>query len=250
MTEENTTEEQGNQPPVLYERIVPLSVKLHQDLKMADKMNFSFAVRVNAVPIVMQELPMAVKYFPIVFAGGGSGIMLAVLGIKNEENLFVDDEGNWMENTYIPAYIRRYPFFIARKDKTSNPIICFDDSSTLLSTDGANALFENEEQTDVLKGIVDFTRNFQQHLEASIEFGLMVEEMDMLEEQQISFKTDGVVQAAVSSFKSIKREKFDALDAGALKSWLEKGWVDSTVLHLASGSNFDRLWKIHQQRNA
>lgn len=250
MTEkENTTAEGGNRPPVLYKRLVPLSVKKHKDLKMAGNQNYSFAANVNAVPIVMQELPSAVKHFPTVFAGGPGGIMLAILGIHKDENLFVDEDGNWLENTYIPAYIRRYPFFVARKDRTSDPLICFDDSSAFLSPDGDKALFEDEKQTDELKRIVDFTRTYQQNLEATDDFSKMVEKMDMLEEQQVAFKVDGVIKANVSSFKSINRSGFDGLDGETLKEWLEKGWIDSTVLHLASGSNFDRLWQMHQERH-
>ncbi len=38
---------------------------------------------------------------------------LALLGLRNTENLFVDNEGKWKEGIYIPAFFRRYPFVLA-----------------------------------------------------------------------------------------------------------------------------------------
>ncbi len=247
--EENTAPAQTNQMPALYNQLVPLLKDLHKDLKLKKNQNFSFAANVNAVPIVMSELSMAVKNFPVVFAGDTSGVMLAVLGIKNGQNLFVDDEGKWRENTYIPTYIRRYPFYIARPDEKSDPIICIDDTSSFFSPDGENSLFDDGKPTDKLNRIIDFSRNYQHQLELTSEYGNVAEKMGMLEEQRVTFKADGDVIANVDGFKTIDRSKFDDLDAETLKEWLGKNWVDASILHFASGSNFDILWKLDRERN-
>ena len=39
---------------------------------------------------------------------------LAVVGLQDEVNLFVDEGGAWAENTYVPAYLRTHPFALAR----------------------------------------------------------------------------------------------------------------------------------------
>lgn len=251
MTENNQdTTQQENVSPVLYEQLVPLMKDVHKDLKMVKNQNFKFVAETNAVPIVIQELPLVSKFYPIVFASDTPGVMLAVMGIRNGENLFVDDAGNWLENTYIPAYIRRYPFFIARPDETADPVICIDEKSSTLSNEGDLPLFKEGEPTEDLKRAIEFTRTVQGHIEATIAFGEMADEKGLLEEKEVSFKEGDEVKANVNGFKTINREKFDALEADVLKEWLGKGWVDASILHLASGGNFDRLWRMALQRNS
>jgi len=241
--------EQQSQLPALYNNIVPLLKNIHKDLKLQNNQNFSFAADVNAVPIVMQELPMAAKFFPIVFTADKPGSMLAVLGIRNGQNLFVDEKGDWLANSYVPIYIRRYPFFIARADEKSEPIVCIDDSSPFFSPDGDVALFEDAEPTAELNRIMDFTRSFQQQLEWTDQYCTALNQKDFLEEQRVSFKVGDEVKANVDGFKTINRTKFDELDGETLKEWLGKNWIDSSILHLASGSNFDALWRMDRERN-
>lgn len=246
--EEDTKAEQAVQMPALYENITPLLTNVHKDLKMKVDQNYEFSAKVNSVPITMQELPTASKYFPVIFAGDKTGTMLAVLGIRPDDNLFVDKNYNWLPNTYVPAYIRRYPFFTARRDGDSDAIICIDDTSDFLSTDGEKPLFDNEKPTDMLNSILEFTRNYQHQLELSGEFGIALEKLGLLEDQQISFKIGEEVKANVNGFRTISRTKFDELDGQVLQEWLGKGWLDAAILHLSSGSNFDRLWQLHRER--
>ncbi len=235
--------------PALYNQIVPLLKTVHKDLKLRNDQKFGFAANINAVPITMQELPMAAKFFPIVFAADEPNVMLAVLGIRNGQNLFVDENGDWQENSYIPSYIRRYPFYIAKPDEKSEPIICIDDTSPLLSPDGKIALFKGETPTDELNHIMDFTRSYEQQIAWTSEFSQALTEKDILEGQRVSFKTGEEVKANVDGFKTISRPKFDDLDGATLKEWLGKNWLDASILHLASGSNFDTLWRMDQKRN-
>ena len=236
--------------PVLYKQLAPLMKDIHKDLKLVKNQNFSFVREVNAVPIVMQELAMASKFYPIVFASDTPGVMLAVMGIRNGQNLFIDDQGNWLENTYIPAYIRRYPFFVAKPGEDIDPVICIDEKSHTLSVDGDLPLFADGEPTEDLKRAIEFTRTVQGHIEATVEFAEMMDQKGLLEEQEVTFREGEEIRANVNGFKTLNRTKFDELEADVLKEWLGKGWVDASILHLSSGSNFDRLWRMAAKRQS
>ncbi len=41
-----------------------------------------------------------------------------LLGIRDQENLYVDDNGAWNAK-YIPAFVRRYPFVFSSQDKNT-----------------------------------------------------------------------------------------------------------------------------------
>ena len=56
-----------------------------------------------------------------------------MLGVNNEENLFVDADGAFDYRAYIPAYVRRYPFVLANDETQDRMIVCIDRGSDLLS---------------------------------------------------------------------------------------------------------------------
>jgi hypothetical protein len=45
---------------------------------------------------------------------GKTFLPMAVLGLENQQNLFVTENGSWEAAVYLPAYIRRYPFCMTR----------------------------------------------------------------------------------------------------------------------------------------
>ena len=54
---------------------------------------------------------MAAAYYPIVFSDESVPIA-AVVGLRNDSNLFVDSQGQWLADESLPAYVRRYPFIL------------------------------------------------------------------------------------------------------------------------------------------
>ena len=246
---DKATQGSNSSMPPLYNKLVPLNPDVHKNLSIRQNQSFSFAAKTNVVPVVLREIASAAKHYPIVFAGDGSGAMLAVLGLKADENLFVDDKGNWKEATYIPAYIRRYPFYIAKSTEVEGPIMCMDESSDLLNQDGGKVLIKDGKVTDDMKKIADFANNIQNFLEATYLFGQGLEEKGLLENKNVAIKLGDEVQAQIDGFKTVNREKFDAVDGKTLKNWLNKDWLDATVLHLSSGENFNRLWEMKLKRD-
>jgi hypothetical protein len=63
------------------------------------------------------EFAIAARDLLIVFAGNDAKDAgpVALLGLRQNENLYVDAEGQWAANTYVPAFVRRYPFVLAEK---------------------------------------------------------------------------------------------------------------------------------------
>lgn len=72
-----------------------------------------FAGETNSVILAGVEFSEAAKEYPIVFTQAGDKVVpVALLGLRNEENLFVDGKGGW-DGRYIPSFVRRYPFILA-----------------------------------------------------------------------------------------------------------------------------------------
>jgi hypothetical protein len=114
--------------PALYSRVALLDRQRHRGQRVRPFTDFTPAAGLNAVYCAAAEFAEACKCFPLLFirggeadAGGSGGITpVCLLGLENDENLFVD-QGAW-QAAYLPAFLRRYPFALARVPAPEAPL--------------------------------------------------------------------------------------------------------------------------------
>ena len=120
-----------------------------------------FAGETNSVILAGVEFCEAAKEYPIVFTQAGDKVVpVALLGLRNEENLFVDDKGDW-DGRYIPSFVRRYPFVLAETGKTGQRAACIDEGFEGFNDDEGEPLFAGEETTPILQQAIDFLEESQ-----------------------------------------------------------------------------------------
>ena len=121
-------------------RIVVFDSVKHAGLGVSPPHLNAFTTRHNVILLNLAEFFYASQNYPVVFLKNEDNVMqvCAVTGLQQGENLFCDDRGNWREHTYVPAYIRRFPFYTVLASDTSEPdrrIIMVDESGLIPSTD-------------------------------------------------------------------------------------------------------------------
>ncbi len=98
----------------LYEQPEILTLEQHGELGInPEASNYGFTRSIISVPLVAAEMASAQKDYPVVFSDIERVAPVAVLSLLPEENMFVGDGGAWDANSYIPSYLRRYPFALA-----------------------------------------------------------------------------------------------------------------------------------------
>ncbi len=111
---------------LIYERATPINPNDHRDVSVKFGGDFGFARDVNSVPLMAAEFENASVEYPIVFVGDASGVMpAALLGIRDNENLYVEENGAWNAK-YVPAFVRRYPFVFSTDDN-QRFTLCIDE---------------------------------------------------------------------------------------------------------------------------
>jgi hypothetical protein len=157
--------------PLFYKQPRPLIAENDADLGLLATTDYGFARNANPIPLVATELSMACKHFPILFTDGDMPRMIALTGLTSGENLFVSKDGEWKTATYVPAYVRRYPFIFLESDDHSQYTLCVDEAADVIVRDGEGApLFENGEPAEITKSALDFCRDYQAHYAATEEF--------------------------------------------------------------------------------
>jgi hypothetical protein len=147
---------------LFYNKPVALNKLTHKDLRIAaERGDFGFAAKTNSVILAGVEFSEAAKEYPIVFAQAGNAVVpVALLGLRNEENLFVDAAGQW-DGRYIPAFVRRYPFVLAETGTAGQRVVCIDEGYPGLSQDAGERLFDDAGPTPVLTQAMAFLEEYQ-----------------------------------------------------------------------------------------
>jgi hypothetical protein len=125
---------------LIYNSAVPLSSARHADISVEANDGYAFSAGVNAVPLLAVEFPHASAEYAIVFAADGDNVMPAVvLGVRNEQNLYLSPEARWKAD-YIPAFIRRYPFIFSSSADGKSLTLCIDESHPGVNREAAATL--------------------------------------------------------------------------------------------------------------
>ena len=229
-----------------YERPVPLNRTAHKDLRLKAVPSLQFAANVHSVPLTGVEFPAAARDVPILFAGADmkdAGPM-ALLGLRQNENLFVDADGQWAPNTYVPAFIRRYPFILAEKPEGQpgdDFTVFLDEAYNGFNTEEGERLFKDDgTDTEMLTNAVNFLGEFQQHVARTHWFMDQLRKHDLLEPRNIRLEKDGK-SINLNGLFVVSEEKLRQLDEKVAHEFLKEGVLGWIYAHLLSLANIDRV---------
>ncbi len=228
--------------PVFYREIVPLDRARHATLHLAPRADYRYALGTNSVFLAAVEFAQSSREYPIVFADDGeSTFPLAILGLRDVENLFVTPEGGWAA-AYVPAYVRRYPFILSTQPDSDILTVCIDRSYPNLNNETRGlALFEGGEESAFLKESIEFLRDFQNQYAMTIRLAARLKELGLLEPMQANVELKAGPRLNLGGFFIVNRERLLTLPAEQIVALVQDGSMELIYLHLNSLDNFARL---------
>lgn len=241
--------------PLLYQEPVLLQNTRHADAALALSDGFTFASPAAAVPLNAAEFALAARWFPIVFADTDQALPVAVTGIRDGENLFVDARGRWADGVYVPAYLRRYPFVPITAGADGKLMLGIDrphliERAKTDPADQANRLFEGGDASPLARRALAFCENYHADHLATVAFVSAFREHDLLISLQADIRLPDDSRFRVNGFRAVDREKLNALFDDVLADWARKGWLDLIALAQASQANWQCLLDRHAARAA
>lgn len=233
------------QLPLFFKSVVPLQSNVHTNLGLKANRDFGFTRITHAVPLTVDEFAVAQRNFPIVFGAGEGAAPLALVGLREGCNLFVDENGAWKADTYIPAFIRRYPFMLAKiAPEATELTLCFDEESGFLSPDGEDKLFDGTEPTATTKGALTFCEQFEQAIERTRQFMAELEKLDLIIDGEVTIQQPNMAQPAVyRGFRMISEEKFQNIRGDQARAMVKNGMMGLIYAHLFSLSQIAGLFE-------
>jgi hypothetical protein len=234
--------------PPLYGNLTPLDREAHKNLKIdLSQPTFSRVADQNSLFLAAVEFPDACKEYPIVFvrAGGAQGghqdvAPLAVLGLKPGSNLFIQD-GKWTAN-YVPAYLRRFPFAMARVDGVNDSLaVCYDAAWAGFNETTGEALFADGKPTDFLKNAQEFLENFETEAERTRLICAKLAQMDLFQDMRFEATLANGEKIDVEGFLTLDEDKYAKLSDAQVLELHRNGLLAMIEMHRISLGNMSRL---------
>ncbi|NOX82520.1 MAG: SapC family protein [Alphaproteobacteria bacterium] len=213
----------------------------------AAEKNFSYCAKARAIPITVSEIMIAMKDYPIIFLNRENPAPLAVMGIVDEVNLFVDEDGKWETDKYIPGYVRRYPFGVASEDSGERLAIVIDTAYEGLKEGGEFPLFENDEPSASTQQAIEFCKAFEQDRIATNGFGERLNQLELIQGQSAQFTPQGAEeQKTFAEYFGVDEKKLQELSDEQFLELRKAGILPLIYAMMISMSN----WRILLQRRA
>ena len=226
------------QLPLFYKDLMPLNSRDHGDWRARSVDKASWIGSQHAIPLTVEEFPLAQRNFPIVFSAGENSVPLALMGLNEGVNVFFEDDGTPRGDAYVPAYIRRYPFLLAKlRPDAEEMSLCFDPTSDVVGDfKEGEALFADGQPTDHTKGLLDFCEKFEEAGARTQAFMKEVTDAGLLMDGEVAIQqNDKPDQPYIyRGFRMINQEKLKELDAEKIKAWNDNGLLPLIYAHLMS----------------
>ncbi|MCG8084024.1 MAG: SapC family protein [Candidatus Thiodiazotropha taylori] len=241
------------QLPLGYKTLVSLDKDIHGQLGIARLDDYSFSAAQHVIMVTWMEMINASRDYPLIFiaAGRAENLMPVILtGVNDGENLYVNSDGSWQEECYIPATIRRYPFYTfpyPEQEEDQRRLALFVDETAL--SDESNHFFDSDgNPTPYWQELENFFADLDGELQQTESFMQILQDLELLEQFNYQVSLDGKEYAGKPGMLRINEAKLNELPADKLKALQENGSLVRIHAHLISLKNFDRLYKLKTKR--
>lgn len=232
------------QLPLFYRNLVPLNTEMHQGFGVKPHTDVNWTRGTHAIPVTVDEFALVQRQYPIVFTTDSPGVPLALVGLKEGENMFVTPEGQWRERHYIPAYVRRHPFMLARLSPEADVLsLVFDDTHGLVTADAENKLFEGTEPSETTRNILKFCEEFEAAIARTRSFMEELGKLGLLMDGQASIQNPDMAEPAqFSGFRMVDEKKLQNIRGDQARKMVQNGMMGLIYAHLFSLAQMRELY--------
>ena len=227
-----------------YQQPAVLDREHHKQLKLKPLSDAAFADKSHVIPLLAIEFPEACLEYPIVFnrVEGDQWVALAVTGLADGENLFLDPAKKW-SGRYVPACIRRFPFILVNNGSDSFAVaIDFGSPHVGEQIEGGEALFASDgEPGPQLQVMMNLLSDFQGHATATQALIGRLAAADLLLQSDMQVTLPGGRAAELKGAWIVDEARLRQLPDATAAAWFRSGELALVYAHLLSLRNLPAL---------
>ncbi|MET1754611.1 SapC family protein [Novosphingobium sp. RD2P27] len=222
--------------PLFYNDLVLLSTQEHANWKSRSTDKAKWLAGVNTVPLTVEEFPMAQRHFPIVFSAGDNPFPIALMGMNEGVNVFVEEDGTVPSPIYMPAYVRRYPFLLARVQPNSDELsLCVDPTSDLVGEfEDGQPLFDGNNPSEACQNTLKFCEQFEIAGQKTANFMAELQKHNLLMDGELNIEIGTGEPVNYRGFRMVDENKLREVRGDILRTWNQSGLLALIYAHLFS----------------
>lgn len=224
----------------------------HQSLKVDSTLSDDYGDNVASICIYLTELSDIQAEYPVLFqkdSNTGAFSMCAMLGFKNNENLFLDTEKpcGWAGN-YIPALLQRGPFLIGYQDQRAEgggdhePVIHINATSPRIQKDRGEPLFlELGGHSTYLNKITNSLKIINDGFKVTEAMVKYFDKLELIQPLNLDIVFNNNEQHIINGYFTLDAEKLASLTSESLFELNNKGFLAAAFQIVTSMRNIKAL---------
>jgi hypothetical protein len=222
---------------------VPINNELHQGKRWLRIPSYEFAKNEMVSAIFANELPDAIHSLPVAFIKHEDRfVLVAVMGLKPNENLLLTDTHQWLPGAYIPLNYRTRPFaLLEMPNNREQQALCIDDSFLSDEVIGEALFNEDGKITKVVEDIFNLLTHYnstrflnEQITSALAESGIIVPWELNVNEGNTEHPLRGLFRIDEEALNTLSKEAFLTLrEAAALPVVYAQLFSVNNIHHLS-----------------
>jgi hypothetical protein len=228
---------------LFYQKPIALNRETHKNLKVRSMPSFAYAAGINSVPLTCNEFAAAARQLPILFVPDArqQPSPIALLGLRRDENLFVEADGRWSGN-YIPAFIRRYPYVLIEGNVPNELTVGIDAAYPGFNTEVGEPMFaEDGSEGPGLKRAIEFLNAYRVDAQRTRDLAAQLQRLDLLIPRAINVQHKDGSQFSLDGFFVVDEQRLGKLDEKEAGNLLRSGHLAWIYMHLLSIHNIADL---------
>lgn len=228
----------------------------HRDLKVIVDRSAELGDNLAYAVTFPSEFRSLQRHYPVFFikhSQTGEFQAIAMLGVEQGENLFLDETG-W-DAAYLPLNVVRQPFLIGFQDKEDNgtltrePVISVDMDHPRVNTERGEPVFlEHGGQSEFLQKMNSILNLLHEGMLRSKPFFDTLCELDLLESFVLDVRLDDGSEHRLTGFYTINEDVLRKLSGDQLAMLNGRGYLEAIYMAVASTANLPALLERKNRR--
>jgi hypothetical protein len=228
----------------------------HKDLKIKTERSADLGDNLWYAVTFPEEFRNLQRFYPIFFIknpNDGEFEAVAMFGVEDGENLFLDENG-WRAS-YIPLNIMRQPFLIGFQEQekggqtSREPIVTVDmDNPRVSLEEGEPVFLEHGGSSGYLEQVNSILKMLYQGLSGSKSFYKTLTELDLIESFVLDVQLDDGSEHRMAGFYTINEEVLRELNGEKLEMLNREGYLEPIYMVIASMSKLSDLLEIKNRQ--
>ncbi len=198
--------------PLFYNSIEPLNATQHGKMKVRPIEKSPVIGTTHAIPVTVDEFGLAQRHYPIVFSVGDMPVPIALMGLNEGVNVFLDGEGRALDpSVYLPGL--HPPLSVPARapqsaERRTVAVLRFRRRARSVTSRTGEALFDGDQPSAATKAILEFCEQFETAGQRTSAFVEELKKSGLLMDGEVAIQPEGFEQPFVyRGFQMIDEEK-------------------------------------------